>query len=180
MAGYAQVGVDLDSKFMARVSAKRADVGYQIGGVDISNRYEQIGTGTPIAATGYRSVGNDLAAYFRNINQPLVTVVSITAGVYFTVIGFVKDTCGAASPATYRGLPINGIYQGPDANTFSFSLFQTGMSKNYFTSIVINGRTYLSANTTSFENTAAYAYTTWLWTPNAGLANGGVYTVTIT
>ena len=56
---------DLDALFAARVSAKRADVGFAVAGVDISNRYETIGATTPIAATGYKAAGVDLANLFK-------------------------------------------------------------------------------------------------------------------
>ena len=75
MAGYTVTGRgDLDALFMARVNTKRADVGYTIAGVDISNRYEPIASGTPIAATGFKSGGTDLANLFRGISDPLVVV----------------------------------------------------------------------------------------------------------
>jgi hypothetical protein len=73
---------DLDSLFMARVNAKRADVGYKVAGVDISNRYEPIGNGTPIAATGYKSGGVDLASLFRNISEPLGPAAQLIVGNY--------------------------------------------------------------------------------------------------
>lgn len=81
-SGYVIAGRgDLDALFMARVNAARANVGYQVGGVDIANRYEAIGSGTPIAATGFQSGGVDLASLFRGINDSLVSfpIASMTA-----------------------------------------------------------------------------------------------------
>lgn len=77
---------DLDTLFKARTSAKRADVNIKVLGIDISNRYETRAT-APIAATGYATVGTDLAQLFENsgasvpiININNVTVASSIAG----------------------------------------------------------------------------------------------------
>jgi len=59
-------GVDLDSIFDALETTKRADVGYSVSGVDISNRYEPSSGGDQIAYnTNYTSVGTDLRYLFR-------------------------------------------------------------------------------------------------------------------
>lgn len=68
---------DLDTLLMARVNTKRADVGFQVASVDISNRYEPIGSGTPRAATGFVVGTADLAILFRDIADPLIGTVSI-------------------------------------------------------------------------------------------------------
>jgi len=65
---------DLDTLFMARQSAARANVGFTVAGVDLASRFEPIGSATPIAATGFRAVSADLATLFRDINQPLQAV----------------------------------------------------------------------------------------------------------
>lgn len=86
-SGIARAGVDLDSLFLARVSAKIADVGYRVAGVDISNRYEGRGGTTAIANTGLTSVGVDLASLFRNISAPLVALTARTASASAASIG---------------------------------------------------------------------------------------------
>jgi hypothetical protein len=68
---------DLDTLFLARVGAARANVGFTVGGVDLANRYEPIGTASPIAATGFRSGGTDLANLFRDINASLGPSVTV-------------------------------------------------------------------------------------------------------
>lgn len=81
--GLLKTGVDLDTLFMARVNAKRADVGIlSNGGVDISNRFEPIGAGTPIANVNFKSVGVDIATLFRDINQALGPTVAMPANGY--------------------------------------------------------------------------------------------------
>lgn len=65
-------GTDLDSLFLPLEGTKRADVNIDSnGGVDISNRFEPIGDGTPIANTGIQSGGVDIATLFRDINEPV-------------------------------------------------------------------------------------------------------------
>jgi hypothetical protein len=54
VSGYFSGGTDLDALFMARVNAARAAVGYQVAGVDLAQRFEPIGGGTPRAAVGRR------------------------------------------------------------------------------------------------------------------------------
>jgi hypothetical protein len=73
VSGYFSGGTDLDALFMARVNAARAAVGYQVAGVDLAQRFEPIGGGTPRAAVGYQSGGVDLASLFRAIGDALVT-----------------------------------------------------------------------------------------------------------
>lgn len=65
---------DLDALFLARSSAKRADVGFYVAGVDVSNRWEPRGAATPIAATGFYAGGTDLANLFRSAGAPLLSV----------------------------------------------------------------------------------------------------------
>lgn len=78
-------GVDMDLVFKARVSTKRADVGFQIGGVDISNRYEKSASlGDRISSnTGYKAAGVDLQTLFQDINYtpgaPLAATVDNSA-----------------------------------------------------------------------------------------------------
>lgn len=65
-------GTDLDSLFLPLEGTKRADVNIDSnGGVDISNRFEPIDDGTPIANTGIQSGGVDIATLFRDINEPV-------------------------------------------------------------------------------------------------------------
>jgi hypothetical protein len=66
-SGYLVNSIDLDDIFDALETTKRADVGYSVSGVDISNRYEpsagsydQIGYNT-----NYSSAGTDLRYLFR-------------------------------------------------------------------------------------------------------------------
>lgn len=84
-SGFKVHGDDLDIIFAARTSAKRADVGYKVGGTDISNRYEaSAGDGSPDADqidfdTHYKYSGTDLRYYFKNIGL-LQWTLTVTDG----------------------------------------------------------------------------------------------------
>lgn len=166
---------DLDSLFLARSSAKAGNVGYQVGGVDISNRYEPIGAGTPIAATGYKYANTDLANIFRGSGQPLSNY-SMTAAAYATTtIGFISTVAGALSPTTFGGVTIWSIADDTQVNNFAVSM-QANVGQSFFSSISINGKTYTSASAT-FSPWNGFS-TVWTWpSPRAGLANGGVYPI---
>jgi len=76
---------DLDALFALRVSAQRADVGYKVANVDLSNRYEQIGASTPIVATGFKTGGTDLASLFKGqaVAPPTITINDVNFKSYF-------------------------------------------------------------------------------------------------
>lgn len=63
-SGYTSGGVDLDALFAARVGTARANVGLQVAGVDLAQRYEAIGAAAASAACGYQSGGVDLSSLF--------------------------------------------------------------------------------------------------------------------
>jgi hypothetical protein len=176
-------GSDFDSLFMARVNAKRADVGFLKDGVDISNRYEPIGAGTKIADVGYQKDGVDISNYFRNISQPLGNSYSLVAGQGttggFATIGFSRTFHGSISPTTYPPYTINKIIDwGFSGYFFHFELNTLGVASNYFTSIVCNGVTY---NSSAAEYFSSSGVTVWRWrTQYSGMVNGGTYPVTIT
>ena len=61
-------GTDLDSVFEARTTTKIADVNIDSNGsVDLSNRFEDIASGSAAAATGIQSGGADLDTKFAGI-----------------------------------------------------------------------------------------------------------------
>lgn len=66
-SGYSVSGTDLDDLFEFRSTAKIADVGYAVNGVDISNRYEKLASGSSTTPTGYKTNGNDLNTLFAGI-----------------------------------------------------------------------------------------------------------------
>lgn len=181
-SGLRTLGVDLDSLFMARVNAKRTDVSFRVAGVDIANRYEAIGSGTPIANTGFKYGVSDLATLFRNINEPLGTTYAMTATYFDT--GFGSDAIGyntywgygALSPGAFKGktiLVMEDVLHNVLGDPAFFNIAITGSPpSNFFTSIVINGRTFLSSTATFSGGADAY----WSWpSTTAGLVNGGGY-----
>lgn len=58
---------DLDDLFEARTTAKIADVGYKVAGVDISNRYEKLASGSATTTTNYKTAGADLNTLFAGL-----------------------------------------------------------------------------------------------------------------
>lgn len=67
---------DLDALFMPYTSgAQYGASGYIVSGYgDIGYRYQLIGGGTPIAATGFKIGGTDFASLFRGIGDSLTTI----------------------------------------------------------------------------------------------------------
>lgn len=75
--GIKAAGVDLDSIFEVRTTTKIANVNIKSnGGVDISNRFENIASGSGPSATGIKAGGADLNTKFAEIG----TVISLGAG----------------------------------------------------------------------------------------------------
>lgn len=63
-SGYEVNGVDFDDIFEPRTTTKRANVGFQINGSDISNLYEKSSSGTPASNIGYQVSGSDIGPLF--------------------------------------------------------------------------------------------------------------------
>jgi hypothetical protein len=138
-SGYVVAGRgDLDALFMARVSAARAGVGYYVASSDIANRYEPIGSGTPIAATKFvASNGSDLASLFRDINQPLLSFPvangAYTAqglGIPGVTASYVLDSTALilASDGTEFGLANLGNWISPASGMNLYSAFASTVS----------------------------------------------------
>jgi hypothetical protein len=180
---------DLDALFALRVNAKRADVGYQVSGSDISNRYEPIGAGTPITATGYKTGGSDLASLFRSISQPigwaLVSGVTATTPPY-SQVGFRSaafgSPYGSLTPAVLNSRAIRGIYDFYEFSNGTGGKFwiviESGaaLTQNFFTSVafVEAGITKTSAGALFLPNAPFYI---WEWSGRLGLVNGAASTV---
>ena len=79
-------GTDLDSIFETRTGTKIADVNIQVAGTDISNRYEDIASGSAASATNILTGGNDLNTKFAAIGtvggswEPLATNTATSSG----------------------------------------------------------------------------------------------------
>ena len=178
---------DLDALFMARQNTPRANVGLRVGGVDLANRYEPIGSASPIAATNFRSGGTDLANLFRDIHQPLASLFTLNAGRLdgpggYATIGYIRGMHGSISPLTYGGIPIERLNDWfiPGYILFDFWLAQESVPQSFFTSITINGRTFLSSQADAYYSSAGSGVTVWSWTAyDAGLVNSRSYPVQI-
>jgi hypothetical protein len=184
-SGLKKAGVDLDTLLMARVNAKRADVGLRVAGVDISNRYETIGGASPIAATGFKSAGVDLASLFRNISAPLGVPYALHAvywdsGFGSAGIGFHSYWgAGSIAPSSLNGVPfinLTDITFGTDAGKMSMAISGDG-APSAFASITLNGVTF-NSSAAAYYNSPGIV-TSWTWSMLAGLVNGGDYTALI-
>jgi hypothetical protein len=125
---------DLDTLFKLRTGTKRPDVAFKVADVDISNRYEQIAGGSPIAATGFKAAGGvDLSTLFKNVNDvgavaitPTFIDVTVPGPNYTTVL----ITASQAGATTYTwtldsvagGISINS------PNSQSTTLSTTGLT----------------------------------------------------
>ena len=70
VTGVKAAGVDLDSIFEPRTTTKIANVGIKSnGGVDLSNRFENIASGSGPSATGIKKSGTDLNALFAELGS---------------------------------------------------------------------------------------------------------------
>jgi hypothetical protein len=179
-SGLLKAGVDLDTLFRARVSAKRADVGFKVGGTDISNRYETIGGAAAIAATGFKAASIDLASLFLGASQHSLTAGAGTVTPGYTFIGlFVSLAVGSITPTTFGGLQILAMADQTNTGDSSINGFivqlNTVVAQSFFNTITINGRTYTSASSAFSTGSASQ----WRWPTYAGLANTGVYPVGI-
>ena len=72
-------GIDLDSVFLALTGTKRADVNFDVAGIDISNRFEPYTTGTKASATNYFAGASDLSDLFQSGSVPLETIAWTTS-----------------------------------------------------------------------------------------------------
>jgi len=82
MSNYNSNGVNLDTLFKARVNTKRADVGFKVNGIDISNRYEktQVPEDRILFNTNIQSGGVDLKTYFASISYKKLSFSYYTVG----------------------------------------------------------------------------------------------------
>lgn len=80
--GIKAAGTDLDLIFEPRTTTKIANVNIKSnGGVDLSNRFEDIASGSAASTTGIKKTGTDLNALFAGIGTvsgPLAVVIDPT------------------------------------------------------------------------------------------------------
>lgn len=120
--GIKAAGVDLDSILEARSTTKIADVNIKSnGGVDLSNRFEKVASGSAPSATGIKSGGADLNTLFAAIDSVMLlgagsggnvtqldgnSPYDSTVAIRFNVDGSIetgKSINGAAITWTYVG-----------------------------------------------------------------------------
>lgn len=91
---------------------------------------------------------------------------------------------GSRTPTTYRGHTINACYRySEDPSTgeafvsFYFELATAGLGASFFTSLIVNGQTFLS----SAASYVGAGISSWTWTtPDPGIVSPNVYPVTFT
>lgn len=182
-SGYLATGGrgDLDGLLMARVNAPRANTGLLAAGVDLAQRYEPIGAGTPIAPVGHLSQGVDVATLFRNINEALATHILVNLEASSGVYGYSlrPPSFGSLYPSSiYKGVTIQSIYNRPTGPA-NFVFEVAGLQpKNFFTQMVVQQNTtptyitLLSSTATHQQQPGEVPpYTTWVWGLSVGWAS---------
>lgn len=141
----AYTGVDLDFIFAARVSSPTSGVGFRnVGGVDLSDRYEKANSSPPTAPVGYRGPdGRDLSLWFST---------DATGGLAINV---------SANNVSYD----NGLSNSPPVRTMqagaaAFATGGTGVYSYTWEIISSSGVTGVSLSTATGNNTTITATAT--------------------
>lgn len=175
----------LDSVFLARSTTKRANVGYQENGSDISNKYEKYTSGTKSAATGFNDGGTDLSNLFQNYNVPLVSYQLSNENV--TSFGTQLDGDPSPQRAGYR-VASDGYVRvaSTSGNGFMFSAVNTGTDWIIPHSSPGSGKFYVRATATGSSlsdgtlNTYLDVYTNpWWAVESTGIAKSTTLTVSL-
>jgi len=97
--------VDIDTIFEPiGSSTKRADVGYQVSGTDISNTFYSLTEGgTSPANTGFQVGGSDLANYFAEVGT--ISIIGNDANTVF-LADFIGDIGSTGHEVTVNGNPV--------------------------------------------------------------------------
>jgi hypothetical protein len=116
------------------------------------------------------------------------------SGIGSSFVGWFGQNDGVAGPGTFgstvsgQGLFLPGAFYGyadgvdairiPFVGPFFIVYNPAASSQNAFSSVTINGHTYLTASVPYFDNAAGCGPTYWIWTGQpAGLVNGQQYCV---
>ena len=155
---------DLDTVFMSRTSTKRADVSYQVGGTDVSNRYEpSAGNGSSNADqisynTGYKYNNTDLRYYFKTSGATTTTSTTTT-------------TTTTTTPAPTYNITVTNGFAGAHTD---FNLNSTSGTTTY---TVPAGNNYVLTSVAQ----AGYDWTSYTTTGGVSLNSGTISTtVTVT
>lgn len=153
--GLKAAGVDLDSLFKARTSAKIADVNIKSnGGVDISNRFEARGATTAIANTGFKSGGVDLSQLFKDINAASGPL-AMDAG---------PDVSKALSTSPITTQPTSGAGGSGGTGSYTYSWTRVSGSVNASsTGILCNSPSSLATTFTSSNLASGGEIRTAVW-----------------
>ena len=116
-------GVDIDTLFKPRTSAKIADVHWQSNGVDISNLFEGRAGSPAIANTNLQSNGVDLAQLFMDINYNPVSQV-VTSFTSKQIVLQVGGETADLSVQLYNGYTIRAIYWSEPADAANYLIVE--------------------------------------------------------
>lgn len=93
--GILVAGSDLDTLLEPRTTTKIANVNIKSnGGVDISNRFEDIASGSAPSATGIKKAGTDLNALFAGIGTVIAWDLSFLSTSAYLDVGALTQTYG--------------------------------------------------------------------------------------
>lgn len=159
--GLTKSGVDLDAILHARSTTKIADVNIQSnGGVDISNRFETLASGTAPAVTGFQKAGADLNTLFAAIG----TVETITlsnqsmingdnpggtaySGVMFRSDGSIDEVGYTLAIFTQYGAGVQWSSNEPSATGADYDIRCASITSGSFTSSAATVTTWVNLAT---------------------------------
>lgn len=140
---------DLDDLFLPRETTKRADVNFDVGGVDISNRYEKYTSGTKAITTGYKAgvTPTDLNNLFQNIAVPLEYISFPTSLWTISTVDIpTAPECGfeLQNDGDTLATSPSGLWQASDSNDW-LSTAPSGNGSGYEYWYSVSGGTLTSA-----------------------------------
>lgn len=170
--GFKDNNVDLDDILEPRTTTKIADTGFKSnGGVDISNRFENIASGSAPGITGFKKNGSDLNTLFAEIiTTPTIspsapgqqTVVQYTRdGGCYAGIRFASDGTEYIRDASTGGWTANGTWlDSGSASDVWVEYVNTGGSSNFNQSNPGAGRHNLGTTRDWMEIRTSYGEST--------------------
>jgi len=119
------------------------------------------------------------AAMASSGSREITAIIAGASGGF--IVGFNRGSIGATYPidAVFRGKPVVVLEDQVPGNALIVQIDGAGevLTKPFFTSIAINGTTYLTS-ASNFNSVGGGLYQ-WDWTPKSNLVDGTLYTVTI-
>ena len=110
------------------------------------------------------------------ISPPAGQITFILAGAGYYLFEY-STPSGSMNPSTYNGLRVDTIGSQPSGNVFFLELDTGGLGQSHFTSVTINGVTFLTSAATYFDDSSTFSY--WQWTDGRTVVSAaGTYDIT--